>query len=86
MHRPNQGFIFQNGRGALNCSPEKFKESCQYSDFYEHHCIVTILGELNISLLGEDLGEWRRVIDFPLLKNEDLQTKNYFCALFFFKY
>ena len=32
-----QGFGFKNGRGALNCSPERFKESCQESDSYEHH-------------------------------------------------
>ena len=32
-----QGFDFENGRGALNCSPERFKESCQESDSYEHH-------------------------------------------------
>ena len=32
-----QGFLFFNARGALNCSPERFKESCQESDSYEHH-------------------------------------------------
>ena len=38
-----QGFDFRNGRGALNCSPERCKESCQESDSYEHYWIVTIL-------------------------------------------
>ena len=54
MKAIDQGFVFENGRGALNCSPERFKESCQESDSYEHHWIVTFLGELNIALLRED--------------------------------
>ena len=32
-----QGFVFKYGRGALNCSPERFKESRTQSDSYEHH-------------------------------------------------
>ena len=32
-----QGFVFKNGRGALNFSPERFKESCQESNSYKHH-------------------------------------------------
>ena len=37
-----QGFIFRNSRGASNCSPDRFKESCKESFSYEHHWIVTI--------------------------------------------
>ena len=39
-----QGFVSQKnyGRGALTCSPKRFKESCQETDSYEHHWIVTI--------------------------------------------
>ena len=32
-----QGFVFRNTRGALNCSPERFKESCQECDSNELH-------------------------------------------------
>ena len=67
-----QGFVFKEWQGVLNYSPERFKESCQESDSYEHHWIVTILGELNIALLREDWGERRRVIALPLRKNEGL--------------
>ena len=49
-----QGFIFKNARRALNGSSERFKESCQESDSYEHHLIATILGELNLALPRED--------------------------------
>ena len=66
-----QGFVFKNGRGASNCSPERFNESYQESDSYEHHWIVTISGELNIALLREDLRQ-TRVIALPLLKNKGL--------------
>ena len=70
-----QGFIFKNDREALNCSPERFKESCQESDSYKHHWILTILIELNSEYpmrLEEYLGEQKRVIALPLLKNECL--------------
>ena len=36
-----QGFVFENGRGALNCSPERFKGSWHENDYYEHHWNVT---------------------------------------------
>ena len=36
-HNSIQGFFFKNGKGALNCSPERFKESCQESNAYEQH-------------------------------------------------
>ena len=49
-----QGFVFRNSKEALNCSPERFKESLQESDSNVHHWIVIILGELNIALLRED--------------------------------
>ena len=65
-----QGFILRNSRGALNCSPECFKESCQASDFIEHQLLSLSL-KMKVWLRVVYYSGWQFSWNFFLIKRQN---------------